>query len=72
MDILQKHLKKDHVHMRLWTRFYGMRIRFICQVADQLLSLNLKEGDTQLFERLHPPMKQGHGDVTVRSCSEGN
>ena len=24
MDILQKHFKKDHVHMRLWTRFYGM------------------------------------------------
>ena len=24
MDILQKHLKKDHVHMRLWTRLYGM------------------------------------------------
>ena len=23
VDILQKHLKKDHVHMRLWTRFYG-------------------------------------------------
>ena len=22
VDILQKHLKKDHVHMRLWTRFY--------------------------------------------------
>ena len=26
VDILQKHFKKDHVHMRLWTRFYGMRI----------------------------------------------
>ena len=24
VNILQKHLKKDHVHMRLWTRFYGM------------------------------------------------
>ena len=24
VDILQKHFKKDHVHMRLWTRFYGM------------------------------------------------
>ena len=23
MDILKKHFKKDHVHMRLWTRFYG-------------------------------------------------
>ena len=23
VDILQKHFKKDHVHMRLWTRFYG-------------------------------------------------
>ena len=22
--ILQKHFKKDHVHMHLWTRFYGM------------------------------------------------
>ena len=21
---LQKHFKKDHVHMRLWTRLYGM------------------------------------------------
>ena len=25
VDILQKHFKKDHVHMRLWTRFYGIR-----------------------------------------------
>ena len=24
VDILQKHVKKDHVHMRLWTRFYDM------------------------------------------------
>ena len=24
VDILQKHFKKDHVHMRLWARFYGM------------------------------------------------
>ena len=24
VDILQKHFKKDHVCMRLWTRFYGM------------------------------------------------
>ena len=26
MNILQKHFKKDHVHMRLWTRFYGMAL----------------------------------------------
>ena len=26
VDILQKHLKKDHAHMRLWTRFYGSLI----------------------------------------------
>ena len=24
VDALQKHLKKDQVHMRLWTRLYGM------------------------------------------------
>ena len=24
VDILQKHFKKDHVHMRLWTRLYGI------------------------------------------------
>ena len=24
MDILHKHFKKDHVHMRLWMRFNGM------------------------------------------------
>ena len=24
VDILQKYFKKDHVHMRLWTRFYGL------------------------------------------------
>ena len=23
MDILQKHFQNDHVHVRLWTRFYG-------------------------------------------------
>ena len=26
VDILQTHLKKDHVHMHLWTRFYGIII----------------------------------------------
>ena len=26
VDILQKLFKKDHVHMRLWMRFYGMFI----------------------------------------------
>ena len=26
VDILQKHFKKDHVHMRLWTRFYGIQV----------------------------------------------
>ena len=26
MDILQKHLKKDYVHMRLWTRLSGSSI----------------------------------------------
>ena len=25
VDILQKHFKTNHVHMRLWTRFYGIR-----------------------------------------------
>ena len=28
VDILQKHFKKDHVHMRLWMRFYGMNNRY--------------------------------------------
>ena len=31
VDILQKHFKKDHVHMRLWTRFYGSARSSICQ-----------------------------------------
>ena len=26
VDILNKHFKEDHVHMRLWTRFYGMQV----------------------------------------------
>ena len=26
VDILQKHFKKDHVHMRVWTRLYGSYI----------------------------------------------
>ena len=26
VDILQKHFKKDRVHMHLWTRFYGMAV----------------------------------------------
>ena len=29
VDILQKHFKKDHVHMLLWTRFYGKPIRLV-------------------------------------------
>ena len=28
VDILQKHFKKDHVHMRLWTRFYSIECDF--------------------------------------------
>ena len=28
VDILQKHFKQDHVHMRLWTKFYGNSSRF--------------------------------------------
>ena len=28
VDILQKHFKKDHVHIRLWTRFYGRSCDF--------------------------------------------
>ena len=27
VDALQKHFKKDHVHMRLWTRLYGIAAR---------------------------------------------
>ena len=28
VDILQKQVfKKDHVHMRLWTRFYGIEVK---------------------------------------------
>ena len=26
VDIFQKHFKKDQVHMRLWTRFYGTHL----------------------------------------------
>ena len=42
VDILQKHFKKDHVHMRLWTRFYGIfmfAINTLCQFFFFLLYL---------------------------------
>ena len=26
VDALQKHVKKDHIHMRLWTRLYGISV----------------------------------------------
>ena len=29
VDILQKHFKSNHVHMRLWTRFYGRLYTFM-------------------------------------------
>ena len=29
VDILQKRLKKDHVHMRLWTRLYNSPCNFV-------------------------------------------
>ena len=28
VDILQKHFKKDHVHVRLWTRLYGIELNW--------------------------------------------
>ena len=31
VDALQKHFKKDHVHMRLWTRLYGIKKFFTVQ-----------------------------------------
>ena len=34
VDILQKHFKKDHVHMRLWTRLYGIP-SWVQESADQ-------------------------------------
>ena len=32
VDILQKHFKKDHVHVRLWTRFYGTPNELWCAI----------------------------------------
>ena len=29
VDALQKHFKKDHVHMRIWTRLYGIDHEYI-------------------------------------------
>ena len=28
VDILQKHFKQDHVHMRLWTKFTAIALDF--------------------------------------------
>ena len=33
VDILQKHLKKDHVHMRLCPRFYGITYMYMLYSA---------------------------------------
>ena len=46
VDILQKHFKKDHVHMRLWTRFYGRapyykEVGLIIRLITQLLTKQL-------------------------------
>ena len=35
VDILPKHFKKDHVHMRLWTRFYSILTCRVSAVSDQ-------------------------------------
>ena len=37
VDSLPKHFKKDHVHMRLWTRLYGICVtnyKFHCTVEN--------------------------------------
>ena len=38
VDILQKYFKKDHVHMRLWTRFYGIHHVY---VAEKFITFHL-------------------------------
>ena len=43
VDILQKHFKKDHVHMRLWTRLYGMAAT-TCSVVSSPDRVTLKHG----------------------------
>ena len=42
LDILQKHFKKDHVHMRLWTRFYGIGVDcHECHNESKLINIKL-------------------------------
>ena len=57
MGILQKHFKKDHVHMHLWTRFYGMLESSIVSLLHHKMpviqSKNFKLSLTKLFFTKH-------------------
>ena len=41
VDALQKHFKKDHVHMRLWTRLYGIVLQIVPKNDNQTFSINV-------------------------------
>ena len=32
VKILQKHFRKDHVQMRLWTRLYGIAMKYLFKI----------------------------------------
>ena len=50
MNILQKHFKKDHVHMRLWTRLYGMFYMIVN--AELLLAHVIPQHDGQMLKKI--------------------
>ena len=38
VDALQKHFKKDHVHMGLWTRIYGICMHCVSKSTCELIT----------------------------------
>ena len=49
VDILQKHFKKDHVHMRLWTRLYGILYHSLFPVNSASRSATFAKGGCHIL-----------------------
>ena len=62
VDILQKHFKKDHVHMRLWTRLYG-----IPTTRSQAFEKRAKKGKKKK-KKINAPKLSGFAQILHVFC----
>ena len=67
VDILQKHFKKDHVRMRLWTRFYGKTRIPLPQLWNSVYADYAPRQTRMGVNIFHPKGGTGHGDILNKS-----